>query len=430
MSLKRNALLLILLTGLLAILGEWSPALARAWCVPAALLLVGLAYEGVIVGRYAVHLRLLAPERWPLARAIEMRCVLEQRSRPYVPIELLLCAPDEFTAEPRAQTLRLARAVPRVAVLVAAPRRLGSYRWPSPALRIGGPLGLAWWSRRMHGTRSVIVVPDLIDRFEQAAGAHHAGGERARRAGVGAEILQLRDYRPSDPLRTIDWKASARRGRLISRDMSEDQHLEVIVAIDAGRASALGAGEIDRLGLSVNIAARLAQRAVALDDAVGLLIFASQPLAALAPARGDAAVMRIRELLSACRAQPTESNPVLAAVRIRALAHRRSLVVILTDLEDASAGEQLVEAVKLLAPKHFTFIAGFESARIEGLARAAVGEPLGAYRALAAVEYQNALAANVRALRTLGAAALTARPEHLDHAVFEAYAQIRGRRRV
>lgn len=430
MSLRRNALLIVLLTGLLAILGEWNPLLARAWCLPAALLLIGLAYERLAVARWSVRLQLLTLARWPLGRPIEMRYVLVQDAREHVSVELLPSAPDEFSAVPRVETLRLTRAVPGNAVLAATPRRLGEYDWPSPALRVGGPLGLAWWSRRVQTASRITVVPDLIDRAQEAGGTYSAGGERTRIAGAGAEILQLRDYRHGDPLRNIDWKASARRGRLISRDVSEDQHLEVIIAIDAGRASGLGAGEIDRLGLSVNIAARLAQRAVALDDAVGVLVFASQPLAALAPARGAAAVLRIRELLGACRVQSSESNPVLAAVRIRAMALRRCLVVILTDIEDASAGEQLVEAVKLLAPKHFTLIAGFESARIEALARAPVAEPLGAYRAMAAVEYQNTLAASVRALRSLGAAALTARPEHLDRAVVDAYEAVRSRRSI
>lgn len=430
MSLRRNALLLILLTGVLAILGQWAADLASWWRLPAALLLLGLVCEAAALGRCALDLRMLAPERWPLGRSREMCYALRQDSRLELWVEVLLTAPSEFAAEPRAETLRLERGVRCSIALRAAARRLGRYPWPPPAVRVGGPLRLAWWSRRIGADCTVQVVPDVIDRFEQATGNRSAGEQRARGAGAGGEILQLRDYRRGDPLRVVDWKATARRGRMISRDMSEDQHLEVIVAIDAGRASGLGAGEVDRLGLYVNVAARLAQRAAALDDAVGALVFAARPLASLAPARGDAALVRIRDLLAACRVQAGESNPVLAAARIRFMAQRRTLIVILTDLEDASAGEQIVQAVRLLTPKHFAFIAGFESARIRELSQAVVGEPLGAYRALAAVEYDNAVAANVRALRALGAAALTARPEHLDRAVFEAYRQFRDRRLI
>jgi uncharacterized protein (DUF58 family) len=106
------------------------------------------------------------------------------------------------------------------------------------------------------------------------------------------------------------------------------------------------------------------------------------------------------------------------------------LILLLTDLEDASAGEQLVRAVRLLTPKHFPFIAGFDSTRIEAIALCAARDPLGAYRALAATEYVNTVAANVRALRALGAAALTARPAQLDRAVIEGYRHFRERRRI
>jgi uncharacterized protein (DUF58 family) len=209
-----------------------------------------------------------------------------------------------------------------------------------------------------------------------------------------------------------------------------DPHLSVIVAVDAGRASGLGAGDIDRLGLYVNVAARFAQRAAALGDSVGVVLFAARPLAALPPAHGEAAVSKVRELLGTCRVQVGESNPVLAAARILALTQQRSLILFLTDMEESSAGEQLVKAVRLLTPKHLPFIAGFQSARIEALARAPAGEPIGAYRALAALEYSNTMQANVRALRALGAAALIARPADLDAAVLAQYRQLRAQRRI
>jgi len=430
MSLRRNALLLILLAGFLAIMGEWSVALERWWCLPAAALLLGLAYEAAALHRVRVELRLATAERWRLGRPQRLDFVFRQDDREVLRVQAALSAPEEIGAAPRVETVKLLRGLETSTTLEAVGRRLGTLAWPPPAVRIGGPLGLAWWPRRIETGRYVTVVPDLLVRPATARGSRQTGGQRGRIGSAGTEILQLREYRRGDPLRLIDWKASARRMRPISRDMTEDQHLEIIVAIDAGRASGLAAGEVDRLSLYVNVAARLAQRAAELDDAVGLLVFAARPLAALAAARGDAAVARLRKILSGCRAHAGESNPVLAAARIRTLCQRRSLVVLLTDLEDASATEQLVQAVRLLSPKHFVLIAGFESARISALMSARAGEPLGAYRALAAAEYCKTVAGNVRALRALGAAAVTARPEHLDGAVFEAYREHRRRRRV
>ncbi|HUA23848.1 MAG TPA: DUF58 domain-containing protein [Steroidobacteraceae bacterium] len=430
MSLRRNALLLIALAGLLAIMGEWSIPLARWWCLPAGALLLGLAYEAAVLGRIRLELRLVTAERWHLGRPQRLEFRFRQNDVQRLAIEVAIAVPEQVGAEPRVETLELSRGLETSTSLEVVGRRLGSVAWPQPDTRVGGALSLAWWSRRVAANCTVTVVPDLLIRSGPARGSRSSGEQRARTTGAGTEIFQLREYRRGDPLRLIDWKASARRGRPISRDMTEDQHLEIIVAVDAGRASGLAAGEVDRLSLYINVAARLAQRAVEMGDAVGLVVFAAQPMAELAPARGDAGVARIRRLLSACRLDAGESNPVLAAARIRTLTHRRSLVVLLTDLEDASTTEQLTQTVRLLHPKHFALIAGLESARIAALAETRVRDPLGAYRALAAVEYTNTLTGNVAALHALGAAAITARPQHLDRAVVDAYREHRRRHQI
>ena len=429
MSLQRNGLLLILLTGLLGILGQWDAPLARVWLLPAALVAVGLMYERLAVRRWRVHVRLEGGERWPLGRERSVQCVFEQQDRAMIRAESALTAPETFAADPRVQSLRLPRGHEVALVLRAKPRRLGRYAWPAPQLRLSGPLHLAWWPVQTRADYSAVVIPDLLERPDRAVGDARGEGCAAQAGGGSAEIVQLREYRHGDPLRAIDWKASARRGRLISRDLAEERHLEVLLAIDVGRAGALTAGEIDRLGLYVNVAARLAQRAADLDDAVGLLLFAERPLALLRPARGEAAVARIRSALSECTVRPGQANPALAAARIRASSPRRMLVVMLTDLLDA-APEELGDAVKLLAPKHFTLVCGLENPRITRLPAEPAHEALDPYRALAAAEYHRTLAGNVRALRALGAAALTARPEQLDRAVFDAYQRFRRQRRV
>ncbi len=429
MSLQRNGLLLILLTGLLGILGQWDAALARVWLLPAALVAFGLMYESLMVRRWRVRVRLEGSERWPLGRERSVRYVFEQHERAMIRAQSALAAPETFAADPRIEPLRLPRGREIALAVRAKPRRLGRHAWPAPRLRLAGPLQLAWWPVQTQAEYCAVVIPDLLGRAERAAGDARGEGCAAHAGGGSAEIVQLREYRHGDPLRAIDWKASARRGRLISRDLAEERHLEVLLAVDVGRAGALTAGEIDRLGLYVNVAARLAQRAADLDDAVGLLLFAERPVALLRPARGEAAVARIRRTLAECTVHPGQGNPALAAAHIRAMSPRRMLIVMLTDLLDA-ATEELSDAVRLLAPKHFVLVCGPQNARITRLPAEPAHDALDPFRALAAAEYHRTLVGNVRALRALGAAALTARPEQLDRAVFDAYQRFRRQRRV
>jgi hypothetical protein len=102
----------------------------------------------------------------------------------------------------------------------------------------------------------------------------------------------------------------------------------------------------------------------------------------------------------------------------------------LTDLDDATVAGQLASAARLLLPKHLPLIAGLSSPEAEALRDAPARSWLDPYEALAAQDYCARLERNVRALRALGAPALLARPEQLESAVFNAYADFRRRRRI
>jgi uncharacterized protein (DUF58 family) len=273
-------------------------------------------------------------------------------------------------------------------------------------------------------------LPDLFRSSAEVRGLAASGAKTGTEIGTGAEVLRLRDYRAGDPPRVIDWKATARAGRLISRDFAQDHRLQIVIVLDAGRASALRAGALDRFGHYVNVAARLAQHAALRDDLVGLVVYADRPLAALAPARGTQAVARLRAMLAAARVERTESNPLYAATRVRSLVRRRSLIVMLTDVDDATVASQLAQAVRLLSPKHLPFVAGLSSAAVEAMSLAPARHWLDPYRTLAAQEYRTGLERKVRALNALGAPALVARPEQLERAVFAAYEDFRRRRRA
>jgi uncharacterized protein (DUF58 family) len=429
-SLRFNACVLIIAAAVLAIIGDWEQSLAGLWRLPATLLLLGLAYESWIVSKGHLAVELQAPENLYLGRAAAIRFICSHSLKRILAIEIAPSAPESFDIESSVESLQVKSAERAAIERRVVPKRLGSSDWPPLRMRSAGPLGLAWWPRQVACPAAVRVLPDLFRHAGEVKGVSAMGSSASIDAGAGAEVLRLRDYRAGDPPRVIDWKATVRADRLISREFSQDDGLQIVIAIDAGRSSALRAGSLDRFGHYVNIAARLAQFAAEREDLVGLVVYADRPLAALAPARGQNAVARLRTVLAASRIERTESNPLYAATRVRSLVRHRSLIVMLTDIDDASAESQLAHAVRFLLPKHLPFVAGLSSAEAESMARAPAHTWLDPYRSLAAQEYCIGLERKARALKALGAPALVAKPEHLEHAVFAAYADFRRRRRA
>jgi uncharacterized protein (DUF58 family) len=431
-SLRGSAFLLVLLTIAVAIASDWSgePGLAGVWRFPAALLLLGLAYESWLVSRLGLALELQAPEHLFLGRAAALRFVCTHALDRNVTLEVAPTAPEFFDIQDQTESIDVSSGGRAVIERHVVACRLGDYQWGKLSTRIAGPLGLAWWPKRVACPRRIRVLPDLFRNAAEVKSVAASGFQVGLEIGAGAEVLRLREYRVGDPPRVIDWKATVRAGRLISRDFSQDHGLQIVIVIDAGRSSALRAGALDRFGHYVNVAARLAQFAAEREDLVGLVVYADRPLAALAPARGPSAVARLRALLAASRVERTESNPLYAATRVRSLVRHRSLIVMLTDVDDASAESQLAQAVRFLLPQHLPFVAGLSSIAVEAMARAPARQWLDPYHSLAAQEYCIGLERKVRALNALGAPALVARPEQLEHAVFAAYSNFRHRRRA
>ncbi|TLY84907.1 MAG: DUF58 domain-containing protein, partial [Gammaproteobacteria bacterium] len=238
MHLAHRAYVLVLLTAVMAIAGIWSsePALADLWRIPAGLLLLGLALEGWCVRRQPVAVRLATAPRAFLGRPHAAAFVFANASARPLAVEYAPAMPAGF--EPLAQVRRVsapAHATVQDPVTLL-PVRLGPQVWPALPARVLGVLRLAWWTCALHPEQRLVVAPDALRNRVRPRGL--AGGARPRRvAGAGAELHQLRGYVRGDPLARIDWKATARAGTLVTREFSEDQHLDILVAIDAGRFS-------------------------------------------------------------------------------------------------------------------------------------------------------------------------------------------------
>lgn len=431
MHLARRAYTLVFLAAVLAIGAIWSEGagLAGLWRLPLALLLSGLAVEALYLRRVSLAAHLVTAPRAFLGRTQPAALVLANAAARPLTVEYAPVVPPGF--EPLGAVRRLTTPPQGTSsdpfTLTAV--RLGPQRWPKLPARVLGPLRLAWWTRALEPAERVVTGPDTLRRALRPRGL--PGGSRTQRvAGAGAELHQLRAYAPGDPLSRIDWKATARSRTLVTREFSEDQHLDILVAVDAGRFSRVRAASLDRFGLYANIAARFAEVATRNDDRIGLIVYADRVLAACAPARGLAGMTRLRHALEELAVQSAESDPTAAAIRIRALLKHRSLVVLLTDLDDASIAGQLTRAVRLLSPPHLAVVAGVRSTEIEALTRHEARAWEDPWIALAAAEHEARAAAQRALLTRLGAPVVAASAEGLEAAVFAEYEALRRSRRV
>jgi uncharacterized protein (DUF58 family) len=432
MHLSDRAFALIFLAGMLAIAGTWSddPVFKGLWLFPTALLFLGLAIEGVLIRRTSIESRIETSPRALLGREQPAAFAFRNASSRDVKLQYVPVMPAGFEALPRTRFVTAPRGgVGRDSVSLV-PVRLGAQLWPTIPARLLGRFALAWWPRDLHPAGEIRIAPDALRTPRRRPTGVPTGMRPRRTVGAGSELHQLRAYVPGDPLARIDWKASARTRRLVTREFSEDQHLDVLIAIDAGRLSRVRAGRIDRLGLYANIAARFAEIVTPNDDRIGLVVYSDRTLALTAPERGLPAVTRIRNTLERLSVKAAESDPIAAAVRIRGLLKHRGLVVMLTDLDDAMVAEQLARAVRLLSPPHLVVIAGVRSTEIADLSKQEARGWRDPWIALAAQEHETRAAAQRVLLRRLGAPVVATREELLEQAVFAEYEALRRSRRV
>ncbi len=432
MHLALRGYLFIALIALLGVASTWSedPAFSGAWLWPAFLLLAGLALEAWYLQRTRVRVRMHVGAPLKLGRAVPGAFAFEHNLRRELTLQYARVLPPSLRQSTEVRSVVLTAHEETRDDTELLPVRLGTERFGDVPARLLGRFRLAWWTRVLPQDAAVTVSPDSLSRGARPEAGESAGETPRRLPGPGVELLQLRDYVSGDALSRVDWKATARRGSLISREYSEAQHLEILLVIDAGRASRVRAGDLDRLGLYANVAARLAEQAVSAEDRVGLLVYADHVLVAVPPDHGVRAVSRLRHALAMLRSDRGEPDPVAAALTVRRLLRHRGLVVWLTDLAEPARNHTLLQALQVLVPRHQPIVASPHAAEITRLASARAADWRDPAVAIAAREHARRSREQIASLERRGIVVLDEPDEKLDRAVLDAYLKLRRRRRV
>lgn len=317
--------------------------------------------------------------------------------------------------------------------LTVTGRARGTFPLGPVAITISGRWKLVRRSVIYYPNDTISIIPSMANagRYRLLAAQYRvrtAGQRVIRRRGAGTSFANLRDYVPGDDPRRIDWKATARRHRLISREFTVEQGQTIMIAIDCGRMMTQLAGDRPRFEYALASALTLADIALSTGDRVGLIVFDSLVRRYIAPTRVPGTLGALRDALTGVTATMTEPDYAAAFRTLTERNRRRSLIVLFTDVIDVRSSRAVIALTARSAERHLPLVVAL---RNEQLVLASVPSPNASdeqtYESAAAEELLSARDEALQIMRQAGVAVLDTAPRGMTAALINRYLEIKER---
>lgn len=298
-----------------------------------------------------------------------------------------------------------------------------------------GPFGLGVRRAAIVLPWEVRVYPALTSLRRQAAMAQalrrrELGRRPHRRLGEGRLFESLREFVPGDDPRHIDWKASARRGKMILRQFEAERRQQVLLVLDAGRLLTAEIAGVARMDYVVQAALELAYAAAQYDDNIGIMVFADGVRSFVAPQRGRRGLKPVLDVLAEVTPSLVEPDYPGAFRYLAARNRKRALTVVFTDVIDRFASDALVANLATLRPRHLPLAVTLRNPEMDGVAAARPEAARDAWRKAAAEELLRAREDALSHMRRAGVLVLDVPPQRAAEAVVGRYLDLKRRGRL
>ena len=446
---NRSLVWLALVPLVLAAMVPFDESLLWPMLVADAGLIAVAVVDAIVTGRRLVTVHRKLPEVLSIGRPNPVSVELRSQTRRRLRVELTCELFDHASAEglPVSVDLRgRARDVIRFRIV---PRKRGAFVLGDTVVRYPSPLGLWRKQVRFPTHQPVRVYPDVqqVRTWELLArqDRQHALTRTTRRLGGESEFEQLRDYSRDDEFRSIDWKATARRGKLTARQYQLESNQNLMFVLDAGRLMTAETAGLSLFDHALNATLMLAHVASRGGDRVGLLSYADEVQALVPPSSGRKAVQKLIQASYALHPELVEADPERAFGTLNVRVRSRSLVVLFTQVIDERAAEELIRVTRGLFPRHLPLIVLFRDVEVHALVEgqasshtAALAAGSGPTRARQLAEldlYTRGAAAElvswreglIRTLKNQGALILDVDPSELTAGLINRYLEIKAR---
>jgi len=252
------------------------------------------------------------------------------------------------------------------------PVKRGEYEFGRINVYVSSVLGLIQRRFRQGEAMTVPVYPSYLQmrKYQLMAISNRlseVGVKKIRRIGHSMEFEQIKEYVRGDDYRTINWKATARKGQLMMNNYTDEKSQQIYCVIDKGRVMKMPFEELSLLDYAINASLVLLNVALLKQDKAGLISFAEK-LSAFLPAEKKATQMQsILEVLYNQKTRYLESDFEKLYSTIRHRITQRSLIVLFTNFESLSGMQRQLPYLRRIAQHHLLLVVFFENTELKQL---------------------------------------------------------------
>ncbi|MEM1270642.1 MAG: DUF58 domain-containing protein [Bacteroidota bacterium] len=254
------------------------------------------------------------------------------------------------------------------------------------------------------------------------------GIKRVRRLGHTMEFDQIRPYTVGDDVRTVNWKATARRQALMVNQYEDERAQRVYCVIDKGRLMKLPFDGLTLLDHAINASLVLSHIVVRRHDRAGLLTFAETPSRFIPADHRTGQLVRLQQALYDVETGFLESDFEALFAHVRARIKRRSLLMLFTNVETMAGLRRRLPVLRRLARYHLVCVVFFENPDVTGLAEEKPATVEAAYTQAVAQRFGQEKREIVRELTRHGILSVLTPPEELTVNTLNKYIEVKARR--
>lgn len=366
MSTTRYIFLLLFPWLVLALLATVYPTTLIYWQVSGILLLLIVLYDVRQVRRFCVlpTLQRQVSSSLPLGVWSEVTLTLYNSTAQTQEIEIF----DDYPLNSDFQGLPQHRVIPKMTEVTIhyriRPQQRGNAQFSGVYLLIHSPWRFWKYHRYCPLITPLRIYPNFaaVTKYALFAVENRLGQlgiRQLQRRGEGLEFHQLREYRSGDTLRQINWNATSRLKKLISKEYQDERDQQIIFLLDCGRRMSTQDDTLSHFDHTLNAILLLTYVALRQGDALGLLTFSSGEQRWIAPRKGVSTLNKVLNTVYDLQPSLRASDYLQAATQLMLRHRRRALVILVSNLRDEESDE-LLPALKLLRRKHLVLLVSLQ----------------------------------------------------------------------